>query len=229
MVDLTSDMVAALQGQRRWPYDDPIWGMKQPSTPAATHFSPDASWERPGQVMNAMGALFSGGLHGLAKQQGFITPQWTDTLAGAINNPSANAALGVIGGVGGKPPMSNWKKIIGAEESHPNYVYHATNEERLGDIAESGSLKLHKPSDFTDQSVWPDGSRERRNYFTPTAQNTWQFAPEEGKSVLLRVLKEDHPFKREITGDLYSVKPVPASKLEALGDDGQWRSIRNQD
>ncbi len=112
-------------------------------------------------------------------------------------------------------------------ESNPNYVYHATNIDRAHEIAESGKLNTYKPHEFTDQDVWPDGKTEKRNYFTKDANNTWQFAPEEGKPVLLRVKKEDHPFKRESTGDLYSTKAVDASKIEYLNADNKWTALRS--
>ena len=105
--------------------------------------------------------------------------------------------------------------------SDPNYVYHATSAERAGDISESG-LQTYRPHEFTDQSAWPDRSTEKRNYFTPTSENTWQFAPEEGNPVLLRVKKDTHDFKRETTGDIYSTQSVPVSKIEYLDQSGKW-------
>ena len=119
-------------------------------------------------------------------------------------------------------------RLTGAMEAAPGYVYHATNAERLQDIAETGKLQTHKPGDFTEQDIWPDGSTEKRNYFTPNASNTWQFAPEEGTPVLLRMKQEAHPVQSERgTGDLYSTKPVPAQHLEYHGDDGNWHPVSN--
>jgi hypothetical protein len=119
-----------------------------------------------------------------------------------------------------------FRRLKGAAESDPDYVYHATNMERANEIAEEG-LKRHKPGDFTDQDVWPDGSVERRNYFTPTARNTWQFAPEEGAPTLLRIRKDAHPFKNEKgTGDLYSTKDVPPEKIEFQHENGEWLPLK---
>lgn len=115
------------------------------------------------------------------------------------------------------------KKAI--DDSDPNYVYHITNSERADLIANEG-LKLHKPNEFTDQTVWPDGSRDKRNYFTPTAKNSWQFAPEEGTPALLRIKKDSHEFKSERTGDIYSKKPVPSDKIEYLNDEGKWVALK---
>jgi hypothetical protein len=117
-------------------------------------------------------------------------------------------------------------RLSGAAESTPGYVYHATNADRLQDIADSGKLLTHKPGDFTDQDAWPDGSTQKRNYFTPSAANTWQFAPEEGAGALLRMKQDAHPIHRERgTGDLYSTKPVPSSQLEYQGADGGWHPV----
>lgn len=146
---------------------------------------------------------------------------------GRMVEQAADLGMGMVGapgGVGGVGSGVRFSRLKGAVESDPSYVYHATNQERALDIANAGKLKRYKPHQFTDQDVWPDGSVERRNYFTPTAQNTWQFAPEEGHGVLLRVKRDAHPFKREITGDLYSVNDVPLNKIEALTDDG-WKPL----
>jgi hypothetical protein len=134
------------------------------------------------------------------------------------------AAAGEAGVGGGRLTQSALKEVRGAEASDPGYVYHATNSERAADIAESGKLKTHKPHEFTDQDVWPDQSTEKRNYFTPTAEHTWQFAPEEGKPTLLRIKRDAHAFKTESTGDLYSTKPVSASKIEILTEEG-WKPL----
>lgn len=131
----------------------------------------------------------------------------------------------LAGGFGGT--TLKYQPLKGAMPSEAGYVYHATNAERAADIIESGKLKTHKPYEFTDQSVWPDNSTEKRNYFTPTAQNTWQFAPEEGAPVLLRVSKTSHPFKTESTGDIYSTKPVDASNIEALTETG-WQPLKSK-
>lgn len=106
--------------------------------------------------------------------------------------------------------------------SDDGYVYHATNTERLADIADDG-LRTHEPWDFTDQDAWPDGSVEKRSYFSASAGAVWAFAPEEGEAVIIRVAVKDHPFKRESTGDVYSTKTVPPSKIEVLTDEGWAR------
>jgi hypothetical protein len=123
--------------------------------------------------------------------------------------------------------LPEFKKVRGPEPSDPNYVYHATSRENVWDIAEGGKLRTHKPHEFTDQRVWPDGGAEKRNYFTSTADNTWQFAPEEGTPVLLRMKRDAHSTMAEKgTGDLYSTKPVLAEKLEYLGADNQWHPVK---
>lgn len=121
-------------------------------------------------------------------------------------------------------PAVPFKRVTTIEPSAKGYVYHATNEDNAVAIAE-GQLEIHKPWEGTDQEAWPDGSIAKRAYFTPTAEHTWQFAPEEGKPVLLRVAREDGAFKRESTGDIYTTKPVPASKIDYLGSDNAWHPL----
>ncbi len=121
---------------------------------------------------------------------------------------------------------------LGKEHEIPSeegYAYHATNEERAKEIAESGGMRTHKPWEHTDQSAWPDGSTEKRIYFTPQASSAWQFAPEEGKSVLLRVKQDAAKLKAEGTGDLYSQKPIHQKHVEVFGDDKQWHSLSELD
>jgi hypothetical protein len=115
------------------------------------------------------------------------------------------------------------KKVIKSEPSDEGYVYHATSEDRAYDIAETG-LRKHHPSEFTDQSTWPDGTAEKRNYFTKTGDHTWQFAPEEGKPVLIRT-KPDADFKTESTGDIYTKRVIKPESLEILANDGTWHPI----
>jgi len=102
--------------------------------------------------------------------------------------------------------------------SNPGYVYHATNDERVHDIAREG-LKPHRPWEFTEQDAWPDGGTEPRVYFTPRAGSAWQFAPEEGRSVLLRVPAMVAQ-RGDGTGDRFARKKVPASNIEILTTDG---------
>jgi hypothetical protein len=130
--------------------------------------------------------------------------------------------VATLGSGATRPNMRKYMEVNKALDGESGYMYHATNLERAEEIANSG-IRRHKADEFTDQTTWPDGSVERRNYFTPTAKNTWQFAPEEGMPVLLRVKQDTHPFKAERgTGDYYSVQDVPPSKIEYLSDDGRW-------
>ena len=88
--------------------------------------------------------------------------------------------------------------------SNPSYLYHATNVENAQDIAKS-SLKVFGPSHGTDQASWPDGHHEKRAYFSAHANQVYHFAPEDGRSVILRVNRNNGTFKKELgTGDMYS-------------------------
>lgn len=123
----------------------------------------------------------------------------------------------------GRPEPS---RLTGPMPSDPGYIYHATNHDRLWDIIRSRRLNTHRAHEFTDQDVWPDGSTERRNYFTPTAANTYMFRPEEGHGALLRLMRSAHPVKAERgTGDLYSTTPVHAKHLEYHTVDNAWEPV----
>src|SRR3990172_215154 len=101
------------------------------------------------------------------------------------------------------------------------YVYHATNAERLEDIASAGKLKTYRPSYGTDQRAWPDGAIERRAYFGKTAEGVRQFAPEHGQAVVVRTKVGPH-IRRESTGDLYTREPIKSDTLEYQAADGSW-------
>lgn len=105
-------------------------------------------------------------------------------------------------------------------ESEPGHVYHATNTDNLEEIVASGKLIPHGPSYGTDQSEWPDGSRQKRSYWSARAGAVWAFAPEQGRAAILRTARTPD-FKNESgTGDVYTTKPVPVARLEVLTEEG---------
>ena len=110
-------------------------------------------------------------------------------------------------------------------ESEEGYAYHATNLDRLHDIANTGKLNIYGPSYGTDQSLWPDRSTKKRAYFTPKASSAWQFAPEEGTPAIVRT-KSEGLKKEGHTGDLYSEAAIGSHNLEYLGADKQWHPIQ---
>ena len=113
-------------------------------------------------------------------------------------------------------------------EPHPEYVYHATNHERLHDIADAGKLKTHKPHEFTDQSSWPDGAREKRAYFSHSPSIARNFAPEEGHAALLRTKRTPKIRRESGTSDHYSREPISAKDLEYLHESGAWHPVARQ-
>lgn len=111
-------------------------------------------------------------------------------------------------------------------ESRLGYFYHATNYENALNIAREG-LKPHRPWHGTDQDAWPDGSTERRSYFTEHAEIAWQFAPELRHAVLLRV-RSDIPakfFYERYTRDVYVTGQIPPWLIEFYGEDSRWCPI----
>lgn len=166
---------------------------------------------------------------------------WEDALATFVLSHARNVfcPTGVGGGVdptcsptGGGGSSGTWDKSGDTFPSHgswkelepnPKYVYHATNIERVHEISE-GSLVPHKASFGTDQREWPDGSTAKRSYFTANPSTAWQFAPVDGKPVLMRIRRTPQ-FKTESTGDIYLEKlKVPAHRLEVLTEAG-WKQL----
>ena len=188
-------------------------------------------WIAPNMVYQLARAMMS---PGVAAQGGDVSPEdavnFGGNLVGAGIGASAAVPVKGHGIVGmavkserGGPPPGLLKRGLKGE---PGYVYHATSMERLADIADSGKLKTHKPHEFTDQDMWPDGGLERRAYFGESPENLYSFAPEEGKPTALRVKKDAAPFKKEsYTGDVFSQKPIAAKDIEYLGDDGAWHPL----
>jgi GNAT superfamily N-acetyltransferase len=159
------------------------------------------------------------------------------SLLGLSDDPSgglslmeapARAAAGPLGRVvrGAEEAIPGFKRPTRELASEAGYLYHATNEERAAEIAES-NLRTHRAHQFTDQRAWPDGSTERRAYFSPSAGVVADFAPEEGKAVVLRVREAPGVFRRESgTGDVFTTKAIPASVLEILHEDDVWRPLK---
>ena len=107
----------------------------------------------------------------------------------------------------------------------PEYLYHGTNHFNAKDIAYD-KLRTHRPWYGTNQRVWPDGSAEKRSYWTEVEAVADSFYPKEGKPTILRVpgrLKSGgRPlFKRESTGDWYSTIPIPAKYIQ-IKISGSW-------
>lgn len=105
------------------------------------------------------------------------------------------------------------------------WVYHGTNHVNLHDIADSGFVDTFKPWHGTEQDAWPDGSTERRSYWTRDPAQTVHFTPEGGRPVIIRTRFDPRSFRVESgTGDVYGRKRIPASAVEALVGD-RWTPL----
>lgn len=125
-------------------------------------------------------------------------------------------------------PPAHLHKIEGLK-GEEGYHYHATNEDNLREIAQSGLGTFH-PWHGTDQSHWPDGTRERRSYWHHDPNVTKSFAPAEGKPVLIRARTSNKKgnkrfFRESGTGDSYARKRIRPKNLEYLGHTGQWHPV----
>lgn len=119
-----------------------------------------------------------------------------------------------------KPAHLFQVKKVPHEEGHH---YHATNEENLHDIAVYGGLRTHRPSYGTDQRAWPDGKTEKRSYWHHNPETVKQFAPTDGKPVILRTKRKS--IRKESTGDSYTTKAIRSKHLEYLGESGKWHPV----
>jgi hypothetical protein len=68
------------------------------------------------------------------------------------------------------------------------------SREDIEAIAE-GRLQTHRPGYGTEQDEWPDGSREKRSYWTHDPKIARSFYPEEGRPALIRAKRESADFK----------------------------------
>ena len=109
-----------------------------------------------------------------------------------------------------------------AEEPADGYHYHATNSHNAADIAHD-KLRTHKPWHGTEQNAWPDGSIEKRAYFSP-GEGKEHFTPEGGKPTMLRVHHSKADFHRESTGDTYVKKPIDSKHVEIKTEAG-WKPL----
>ena len=120
------------------------------------------------------------------------------------------------------PSHEEWKALQGSGE----HLYHATNLDNALEISRD-ALRTFRPWHGTDQRHWPDGSREKRSYFSHEPAISYSFAPEEGKPVLLRTKRNKH-FKRESTGDFYlEGKKLLPHMLEILTKEG-WKGLASK-
>jgi hypothetical protein len=120
-----------------------------------------------------------------------------------------------------QPPGQLQRGLAG----EPGYAYHATNTDRLREIADSGELRTHEPHQFTDQDMWPDGAIEPRSYFGASPEHLWQFAPEEGTPTAIRTRMAPNIRRERGTNDLYSRDPIGVDALEYLGADNAWHPV----
>jgi len=160
------------------------------------------------------------------KTYGQLTSYFQPRAEPVAAAPQEVGETAVTSGMGEKPEPVTPAKLTREVTSDEGFAYHATNMQRLYEIADSGKLKTHRAHEFTDQDTWPDGSTEKRAYFSHNAGTVWAFAPEDGTPVLVRTPNTGLKVERT-TKDIYSQKPISAKRLEYLGQDGNWHPVDN--
>jgi DNA-binding NarL/FixJ family response regulator len=77
---------------------DPGFPLAEMGDPTAqrlmTHYAPGPNPAQP--IIQALQGFLSGGLQGVANQQGIQTPDWSKNLGATLSSPETNAALGVM-------------------------------------------------------------------------------------------------------------------------------------
>ncbi|MDE2098070.1 MAG: hypothetical protein KGL39_12525 [Patescibacteria group bacterium] len=164
--------------------------------------------------------ILDGSLRAKPIPKGTIEDEYEMTFGDEQNQPKSEIPS-VIGPNFEPLKHNDWKEL----PADSNYLYHATTLENLYDIAQ-GKLIPHRPWHGTDQSTWPDGSKEKRSYFATSPVIAWQFAPEEGTPVLLRIPKKASKFKAEFSTDYYTTNSLDPTNFDVVDENGNWNKIK---
>src|SRR5271165_3516182 len=122
--------------------------------------------------------------------------------------------------------MTNYTPPSEQVVHEPGYIYHGTATDRLYDIMDSGYVDIHKPWHGTEQGSWPDGSTEKRSYWSNNPATVANFVNRDhGKPIIIRTRHDPSIFKKEKgTGDIVTTKRIPISKLEVLVNN-KWEPV----
>jgi len=114
-------------------------------------------------------------------------------------------------------PLSQDREL----EEHPEFLYHATTPDNVWNIIQHGFLVTNRPWYGTEQQVWPDGSTEKRSYWSPRANRIFQWVPShQGAIIRTRLTNLFRQEGRSI--EWYTRKKIPINQLEVMALDGRW-------
>lgn len=128
-----------------------------------------------------LGAFATGGIHGVLQNQGVQMPQWMNSAAGVLQNPDANAAMGMMGP--GRIPRASAPVFAAetggaAKPAMATADYVAELKRAAGDNAAFDSLISALKA---DKSITQPQMREIAQQFIG-----WEFAPSRPRSQALQ-------------------------------------------
>jgi hypothetical protein len=158
MADLDELLSEGLISQRALDRLNNLYGVQPPpiepgsqDASTMTHWPPEPNTARP--FIDAINAYANGGMVGLAKQQGYQTPEWADRVTDFLRNPAVNDALGVITPMrtpipirrfgipaAADPPISSYRDT-NVLDTHPDYAAAKAGDPEAADRFVSDTVK----------------------------------------------------------------------------------------
>lgn len=122
-----------------------------------THHAEQPNPARP--VIDAAKAFATGGLQGVANQQGVATPEWSQRAGEVLSSPEANAAIGLFGG-----PLAKGADLAALA--------------RAKSMAEAGT----HPTNIWKDTGWFQGPDNKWRFEIPDTNAQWLRSPKRGST-----------------------------------------------
>jgi hypothetical protein len=142
-----------------------------------THQAPQPNPARP--IIDAGRAFWNRGLQGLADQQGWATPKWSQTLGKTLSSPAANIALGMTAPLKGR-----------TMEAPPKELFHVTGDDyRAGQPIKSLYRQYGDEAYDKYAERWPEAGdmgqyHAHQNFFYESLPEAQEHVDEFGGKIL---------------------------------------------